>query len=119
MIDEHSAGNRCRRIKLRPAGVTALAAIVTTLLLTAPAEAKKRKKHFYGPQTSFSGTVVARRHGKHGNVSGVVLSSGVVLHFPRHEATRAGALKVGQSLSGTGYWTYKREGRVIAPTSLR
>jgi hypothetical protein len=108
-----------RGIKCRLAGAAALTAIAVTLLMSAPAEAKKRKVHYYGPQTSFSGTVVARRHGKHGNVSGVVLSSGVVLHFPRHEAARASALKVGQSLSGTGYWTHRREGRVIAPTSLR
>jgi hypothetical protein len=100
-------------------GLAALAGIAATLVLTAPAEAKKRKKHhYYGPQTSFTGTVVARRYGKHGNVSGIVLNSGVVLHFPRYEASKAGALRVGQSISGTGYWTYKREGRVIAATSL-
>lgn len=95
-----------------------LAAFTATVVLTTSAEAKKGKHHYYGSQSSFSGTIVARRFGKHGNVSGVVLKNGTALHFPRHQAAMAGALKVGQPISGTGYWTYKKEGRVIAPTSL-
>lgn len=99
-------------------GMAVLGALAATAILPDVAEAKKGKRRDDGPQTSFSGTVVGQRLGKHGNISTVILSSGQALHFPRHEAARAASLRMGQQVSGAGYWTHKKEGRVISPTSL-
>lgn len=65
------------------------------------------------------GKVRHLRHGKRGEVNGLVLSDGTVVRFPKHVSYRFASLfQVGQEVSASGYGTQNGNGRALEVTAL-
>jgi hypothetical protein len=68
---------------------------------------------------SASGTIRVLTHGQHGEVDGVVLSDGTVIHFPPPVGTQFTALlREGNALAATGNGTSNQYGRVFEATAI-
>ncbi|MGA8655990.1 MAG: hypothetical protein WB586_07545 [Chthoniobacterales bacterium] len=68
---------------------------------------------------SASGTIRVLTHGKHGEVNGVVLSDGTVIHFPPSVGTQfAALLREGTALAATGTGTSNQYGRSFEATAI-
>jgi hypothetical protein len=66
-----------------------------------------------------SGTIRMLTHGKRGEVNGVVLSDGTVIHFPPPVGTRfAALLREGNTLAATGNGTSDQYGRSLEATAI-
>lgn len=66
-----------------------------------------------------NGRIVALRHGKHGELHGVVLEDGTSVRFAKEAAwTAAPLLQLGQTISVTGYGSATPHGRGIEATAL-
>lgn len=83
---------------------------------------RKMPKHIRAiglKEMTASGRIVALRHGKHGEVHGVVLEDGTSVRFAKEAAWTAGSLlQVGQTISVVGYGTETPHGRGIEATAL-
>jgi hypothetical protein len=70
-------------------------------------------------QLSASGTIRVLTHGKRGEVNGVVLSDGTVIHFPPTVGVQfAALLREGNALAATGYGTSNEYGRSLEATAM-
>jgi len=72
-----------------------------------------------GQSLQASGHVKAQLHGRRGELNGVLLEDGTIIHLPPDEADRlASQLAVGQPLYVTGYGTTSPLGKVIAAQQI-
>jgi uncharacterized Zn-binding protein involved in type VI secretion len=70
-------------------------------------------------QLSANGTIRVLTHGKRGEINGVVLSDGTVVHFaPPVEMQFAGLLREGNQFAATGYGTSNEYGRSFEATAI-
>ena len=70
-------------------------------------------------QLSANGTIRVLTHGKRGEINGVVLSDGTVIHFPPPvEMQFAGLLREGNQFAATGYGTSNEYGRSFEATAI-
>ncbi|WP_374564318.1 hypothetical protein [Nitrosomonas sp.] len=68
---------------------------------------------------SAQGKIEYLRHNKHGEINGVILADGTIVHFSR-EASRqfAPMLKIGQNISVSGHGTRNQHGQAIEAVAL-
>lgn len=70
-------------------------------------------------QLSANGTIRVLTHGKRGEINGVVLSDGTVVHFPPPVGMQfAGLLHEGNQFAATGYGTSNEYGRSFEATAI-
>jgi hypothetical protein len=70
-------------------------------------------------ELSAQGTVEHLLYGKRGEVNGILLSDGSVVHFPPPVAYQLGtSLQIGQRLSAAGYGVENQYGRALEATSI-
>jgi hypothetical protein len=70
-------------------------------------------------QLSANGTIRVLTHGKHGEINGVVLSDGTVVHFaPPVGMQFATLLREGNQFAATGYGTSNEYGRSFGATAI-
>jgi hypothetical protein len=70
-------------------------------------------------QLSANGTIRVLTHGKRGEINGLVLSDGTVVHFPPPvEMQFAGLLHEGNQFAATGYGTSNEYGRSFEATAI-
>jgi hypothetical protein len=70
-------------------------------------------------QLSATGTIRVLTHGKRGEVNGVVLSDGTVIHFPPPVGTQfTTLLREGNALAATGNGTSNQYGRSLEATAI-
>jgi len=83
---------------------------------------RKMPKHLRAiglKELSAQGGIVALRHGKRGEVNGVVLEDGTSVRFAKEAVwTAAPLLQIGQAIAVTGYGTETAHGRGIEATAL-